>query len=398
VEEIFRVTNGGTPLNPPIRILLCFLGDPQYDRRVQSFIRTFIANGWSVELLYGIPGDALSLKSEVGGASAQKIGLKRSNGPMMFLEYHQKLRQVLTGHPMVDAVMACDLYSMGAASAMKRAGCAKRVFYDAREVYTELPSVANRPLVKAIWWWFEHRSIRNVDMLFVTARHDANAIFRAHALLPASALVRNLPELVDNLEVDSSLRTKLGIAPEKKVLLYVGGLQPKRGIDLMIRAMPGLNVNVVFLIVGEGSERKALEALTLSLRLQDRVKFAGGIRAEDVIRIAASCDVGVTLIEPSGLSYQFALPSKLFEYMMAGLPVLTSKLIHVEELFPNEAWLVTADPLTTDSIQAATRLAIEKSNDPRLRAAARERALSEFHFSAEIAPTLARMEEMILAS
>ena len=45
-----------------------------------------------------------------------------------------------------------------------------------------------------------------------------------------------------------------------------------------------------------------------------------------LLPVTASADVGITLLEDTCLNHRFALPNKLFEYLMAGRPVLASDL------------------------------------------------------------------------
>jgi len=50
---------------------------------------------------------------------------------------------------------------------------------------------------------------------------------------------------------------------------------------------------------------------------------------ENLHPITCSADIGLALFEPVGDSYKLALPNKLFEYCMAGIPVLASNLVAI---------------------------------------------------------------------
>jgi glycosyltransferase involved in cell wall biosynthesis len=94
----------------------------------------------------------------------------------------------------------------------------------------------------------------------------------------------------------------------------------------------------------------------------------------------ASADVGVVSTEPTSVSYRFSLPNKLFESMMAGLPVVVSDL-------PEQAALVRrtgagvlykarSDPDGDLGTPEAIAEAVETLlTDPVLHATCRERAL-----------------------
>jgi glycosyltransferase involved in cell wall biosynthesis len=76
----------------------------------------------------------------------------------------------------------------------------------------------------------------------------------------------------------------------------------------------------------------------------DNVFFREAVRPEDILRYTSSADVGLSVIEPISLSYEYCMPNKLFEYLNAGLPVITSptkeQKLFVEE---NRVGMVSED-------------------------------------------------------
>jgi len=96
------------------------------------------------------------------------------------------------------------------------------------------------------------------------------------------------------------LRGFLGCNVDRKVILTVGGLVPRKGHDMVIRALPFVQKsvsNVVYLIVGTGPGQSQLEALSLSLWLTKHVIFVGKISDEELPWWYALSDV-------------FAMPSR----------------------------------------------------------------------------------------
>ena len=53
---------------------------------------------------------------------------------------------------------------------------------------------------------------------------------------------------------------------------------------------------------------------------------------EDLLALTATADFGLSLIEPVSLSYEYCMPNKLFEYMMAGVPVIVSPTVEQRKL------------------------------------------------------------------
>jgi len=348
---------------------MLFLGDPSTDRRVQSFQRIFKEAGWNVELLAMQP--------------------KRKQGPAKFVEYHRNLGR-RTLEKRADVVLTCDLYSLSAGAQMRRAGRAKQLIYDAREVYTELPSVATKPLRRTIWKRLERRGLASTDLIIVTAPHDLQAILDVHGFVPRSALIRNLPWRTQALPKNRERLSAFNIPSHAKVIVYLGGLQQGRGLEVAINSLKYVDAHL--LLIGEGMLRESLEQLTTSAGLESKVHFAGPMPSQQAFELLADCDVGLVLVEPVSRSYELALPSKLFEYMMVGLPVVASKMKHVLELFQGQPWIEFVN-LDANAISAGVRNALQVSAESRISES--KLALSQYHFEADAAPLLQRIEETL---
>src|SRR5262249_19712660 len=101
----------------------------------------------------------------------------------------------------------------------------------------------------------------------------------------------------------------------RKTLLAVGNLVPKKNHRLMIEAigeLPGIDL----VIVGEGPERSAIEALTQERRLTDRVHLLGHMPQDRLPDIYSAADL---LLLPS---LREGWPNVLLESMACGTPVI----------------------------------------------------------------------------
>lgn len=77
----------------------------------------------------------------------------------------------------------------------------------------------------------------------------------------------------------------------RPMVLFVGRLVPYKGVDVLLRALPGVNARAV--IVGDGPLRAELEALARGLGLADRVRFAGNAPSAELTALYNACDVFV---------------------------------------------------------------------------------------------------------
>ncbi|MBQ3705909.1 MAG: glycosyltransferase [Clostridia bacterium] len=94
---------------------------------------------------------------------------------------------------------------------------------------------------------------------------------------------------VYNIDYDRARETRerLGIPPERKVLLFVGQIDRKKNIPSILQAAALLKregEDFVLLLAGEGPDRSALEKMTDELDLRDRVGFLGFIRGGEELR------------------------------------------------------------------------------------------------------------------
>ena len=151
---------------------------------------------------------------------------------------------------------------------------------------------------------------------------------------PDVTVVRNVPAY-KVVPFSDRLRQYLGFGPEVRIALYQGYMQPNRGLDRLVRAAKFLEPKTVIVMMGSAVEptRSQLDALIASEQVTDRVKLLPAMPYAELLEWTASADIGLTIFPPDySLSIRFTLPNKLFEYLMAGRPVLSSQLDAIAEV------------------------------------------------------------------
>jgi glycosyltransferase involved in cell wall biosynthesis len=110
-------------------------------------------------------------------------------------------------------------------------------------------------------------------------------------------------------------------------MVYLGLLEKARGVAAGVEAVAicrSRGTRIRFTVIGEGRGRRHFEALAQRLGLRsDDVQFHGFMPYEQALSVVARCDVGLIPHLPSE-SWNSTIPNKLFDYMAAGLSVLTS--------------------------------------------------------------------------
>lgn len=190
-------------------------------------------------------------------------------------------------------------------------------------------------------------------------------------------LVRNVPYNDSNImaeaaELDRShLRKKFDIKKDEIVFLYQGAFMKGRCIDLIINAFTRVakDRHVVFMGYGEYFADLIKEYASK----HSNIHYHEAVRPDEVRRYTVCADVGLCMLEPSCLNHQYALPNKLFEYTMAGIPLIASNFTEMTRIISElgNGWIVdtTADALaetinqiTTESIDQK-RLNLINSRD-----------------------------------
>lgn len=139
-------------------------------------------------------------------------------------------------------------------------------------------------------------------------------------------LVRNVP-LYRRVAKNDRLRQHLGLAPQTRIVLYQGGMQPGRGLEMLVSAASYLRKDIVIVMMGQDmlGTRSKLEAQIAHQGVEERVRIMAAVPYEELLQWTASADVGITILPPDySLNVRTCLPNKFFEYVMAGLPVLSS--------------------------------------------------------------------------
>jgi glycosyltransferase involved in cell wall biosynthesis len=168
-----------------------------------------------------------------------------------------------------------------------------------------------------------------------------------------------------------------------RILLSTSRLVPQKGVDQAVRALPELPNDVVLVVLGEGPERSALEQLAHELGVWERLFLPG--RVPDVASWLRRASVYVHPARWEG----FGLG--VLEAMHAGLPVVATSVSSLPELVVDgETGLL----VPRDDTAALGRAVVAALQRPRLGAAGRKRARTEFSVERMASRTAALYERL----
>lgn len=123
---------------------------------------------------------------------------------------------------------------------------------------------------------------------------------------------------VSNPQQLAKLEERLNKKENQVFLVTTSRLAEKNALDDVIKALPLLSENIKFLILGVGPLEKNLKDLVKTLKLEDRVLFAGFVKYEDIPLYLHASDIFIRPSLSEGMGNSF------IEAMAAGLPVIAT--------------------------------------------------------------------------
>jgi len=115
---------------------------------------------------------------------------------------------------------------------------------------------------------------------------------------------------------DASLFSPSEEKRERFSLVFHGNLARMQNVELLLAVAERLPDDVDVLVAGDGPQADRL-------RDQSRVQYLGKVDYEDIPALVRSCHVGLSF-RNDGVINETAFPVKIFEYLGAGLPVITT--------------------------------------------------------------------------
>lgn len=168
-------------------------------------------------------------------------------------------------------------------------------------------------------------------------------------------------------------REKFSIRSDIPIFLYQGVIGTGRGIPKLIEAFSSLAEQAALIVMGYGSLAgwTAREATKFP-----SIFFHPAVKPDCLLDYTAAADFGVSMIEATSLSYDYCMPNKLFEYVMANKPVLVSPTKEQSDFVRNYGIGEVASDMTPALIRGAVLNLL--SRDRRALQVALERTANEY--------------------
>jgi glycosyltransferase involved in cell wall biosynthesis len=301
------------------KIFVAVTNDISTDYRVHKICNYLISKDYNVVVYGRVLLNTISVKRDY-----ELIRVKHffNNNFLFYAEYNFRLFFYLM-FKKCDHILSNDLDTLPAcffASALKKTD----LVYDSHELFSEGPELQGRKFVQNFWRLLEDFFLPRIQKSYTVSTSIAN--FYDNKYHNNMGVIRNIPSKDDVLELEDVF-----FPTTKKTILYQGVLNPGRGLEPMIKALKFID-NLDLIIIGYGKVEGALKAFVIAEKMEDRVHFLGRVSREKLFNYTKKATLGMVLEEPLGLSFQYSLPNKLFDYIHAGIPIIAGNLPEITRI------------------------------------------------------------------
>ncbi len=259
-----------------------------------------------------------------------------------------------------------------------------KLVYDAHELYGEIgetaPLEGRLPALGSLL--VERFMVRHADAVVTTNESRATVLQERHGVEDIE-VVGNVSKIVEEV-----VPLNPGYPPDRNILLYQGGIYAEsRAFLETVQALRLLD-DTDLVVIGFGRPRdiELVQEWAEAAGVGERVHFLGPRGFDELVGTAAAATVGLVPIKPTNLNHFLGDTNKLFEYLMAGLPVVASDLPEIRRVVTSGDPPVGElfEPNSPESIASAVRRIVD---DPAIyaerRVQARMLATERFHWGIE---------------
>ncbi|MCQ2294157.1 MAG: glycosyltransferase [Bacteroidales bacterium] len=309
------------------RIIMAVTNDLVTDQRVDRNCNTLTEAGYDVTLVGRRLADSQPLTERKYKTCRMKLWFRRS--ALFYAEYNIRLFLKLL-FAKADAFYANDsdtLLACAWAARLRK----KKLFFDAHELFPEVPELVNKPKVRRVWQWVEKTCLPHVDKAFTVCESVAAEYKSRYG--KDMRVVRNLPDWsVENEEHKVEHQRPW-------TLLYQGAVNVGRGVRELMDAMEMLP-DCRLVVAGNGDLLEELMEYHKQLRWNERITFLGRVVPAELHKWTSNADLGLCLLEDMGLNYRYSLPNRIADFAHAGVPMLATGFVEIKRVI--EAYQIGA--------------------------------------------------------
>jgi glycosyltransferase involved in cell wall biosynthesis len=304
-----------------LRAIVTVTNDLTTDQRVHRSCMTLAGQGYHVTLMGRKRKNSLPLAPRT--YHTVRMSLSFDKGPWFYANHNFRLFLFILLRK-ADLILSNDLDTLAGcyyAWRIKRFfGSGARLMHDCHEYFRGVPELVGRKTTTRIWKAIEDHVFPKLHAVIAVNASVADMYSREYG--KEVTVVRNVP--FRRTSVAAADKTRFGIEPAQKVILYQGSVNVERGLEEAIQAMKFLRSDARLVIAGTGDVFEKIRQFAKEQKVSGKVIFLGQVPLEDLPPVTAMADLGLSIEKDVSLNYHYALPNKFLDYIQAGVPVLVS--------------------------------------------------------------------------
>ena len=233
-----------------------------------------------------------------------------------------------------------------------------KLVYDSHELWLESSRyfIATSALNKLRYRITERKLIPKTDAVIAVTPSRGEVMKNMYPSISRLVIIENSTAPIMNLPESSYLRNRLGIPTDVPVILYQGVICPERGLDKLLEAASILrDEDIAIVIIGHDVWQGTLHRMHSEMNLKNSVFLLPPVPSEILPEITVSADAGLILFENTCLNHYYSLPNKLYEYMMAGLPVIAADFPEMARIINKHSCGILVDSANAEAIANGIR-------------------------------------------
>lgn len=228
----------------------------------------------------------------------------------------------------------------------------KKLVYDSHEVQTSRTGYNS-----SLYGHMEAFLIKHIDAMIVENHTRAKYNEDLYGFYPN--VVHNYPFKQNERNMERvNLHEMLNLPADEKILLYQGGIQVGRGLDKLIEAAPHFKEGTL-VFIGDGKIKLELQNKVEQLGLQNKVKFLPKVPLSDLPKYTRNAYLGFQVLNNVCFNHYSASSNKLFEYMMAGVPVVACDFPEIKRVVEGDRTGICVDSHSPVEIAKAVNQLLE---------------------------------------
>jgi glycosyltransferase involved in cell wall biosynthesis len=302
------------------RALVLLFGAIEYDGRVKRMIKA-LENIYDIELL-----DAADFQKKEGLLTRHDRILFRllekpfSRHVRFFMG---AIRKALLSKPVLVITEDVLIPFTGLVAARL---CGAQLAYDAHELV--IPEDGIKFTFREMFFYYlEKITIHHVGLV-IAANTERADLMRSHYRLPRlPAVFQNIPFIDLNQESPEMLPESYLLkrtVPDEIFVVYQGDMCLERGIEIFLQAVLLLPEKFRFILIGRGPDIEYIKKIYINGPSANRFIYLGKIDNRFLAGVTKQCDIGIITYPRSRLNNIFCASNKIFEYVQAGIPVIST--------------------------------------------------------------------------